>query len=145
MKRLNPRPRPAVHFVIFAATLGLAAAPLFAADRLRAGEWEFTTTRAGAEPNTFKHCVTPEEALMANGDTKTARGAAEKKSAGKCAITAYSTAGNAVSYAMTCGKVSLRSKATYTGDTSQGELVSKAEGAPEVVSHIKARRIGDCP
>ncbi|MEP7132715.1 MAG: DUF3617 family protein [Acidobacteriota bacterium] len=135
------------HSTIFvaAAVLALAAGSLSAADRLHAGQWEFTTTGPGGPPNIFKRCVQGDDALMANGDTKAARAIAEKKAAGRCTITEYSVAGDVVTYAMTCGKVILRSKATYTGDSSEGELVSKSGGDPEVVSHIKARRIGDCP
>ncbi len=145
MKRFNPERRSAVHFMVFALTLVLPAVPLFAADRLHAGQWEFTTTRTGEAPNTFKHCVQGDDALMANGDTRAARAIAEKKAAGRCTISEYSVTGNVVTYAMKCGKVSLRSKATYAGDSSEGELVSKNGTDPEIVSHIKARRIGDCP
>jgi hypothetical protein len=40
-----------------AIALALAASPLSAAERLRAGQWEFTITHAGkADATTFKHC-----------------------------------------------------------------------------------------
>ncbi len=130
---------------VLATAIALAlSAPLAAADRLHAGEWEFTTSHADGEPNVFKHCITADEATSVNGDSKSARAYAEKKSS-NCKIMDYRVAGDSVSFAMTCGTTSIRSTATYHGDTSEGELVSKNGSGPEVVSRVKARRIGDCP
>ena len=60
-------------------------------------------------------------------------------------FTNYNIDGNAVSYAMVCGPRIFRSTATYRGDTFEGDLKTKAEDAAEVVSHVKARRLGACP
>jgi len=130
---------------IAAGALALASAPLSAGERLRPGQWEFTTVRSGSEPNVLKHCITADEATTVNGDTKTARAYAEKKAAGRCTITAYDVHGDSVSYAMKCGDVAIRTTAVYHGDTSEGEQRSKKGSEPEVVSHVKARRLGDCP
>ena len=128
-----------------AVALALASAPLFAAERVRPGQWEFTIVHPGGEPNVFKHCITADEATSVNGDTKTARAYAEKKAAGRCTITSYDVHGNTVSYALKCGEVAIRTTSVYHGDTSEGEQTSKNGSAPEVVSHVKARRLGDCP
>jgi hypothetical protein len=131
--------------LIVSGALALASAPLSAGERIRPGQWEFTIIHPGSEPNVFKHCVTADEATSVNGDTKTARAYAEKKAAGRCAITAYDVHGDSVSYAMKCGEVAIRMTAVYHGDTSEGEQTSKKGSEPEVVSHVKARRLGDCP
>ena len=139
-----PKATPAL-VLLAAGALALASAPLSAAERLRPGQWEFTIVRPGAEPNVFKHCVTADEATSINGDTKTARAYSEKKAAGRCTITAYDVHGDSVSYAMKCGDVAIRATSVYHGDTSEGEQTSKKGSEPEVVSHVKARRLGDCP
>jgi hypothetical protein len=46
---------------------------------------------------------------------------------------------------MVCGPRTIRSTATYHGDTFESDLKTKAEGAAEVVTHVKARRLGACP
>ena len=119
--------------------------PLFAGERIRPGQWEYTIIRPGAEPNVIKRCVTADEAISVNGDSKTARAYAEKKAAGRCTILAYDVHGDSVSYAMKCGDVAIRASSVYHGDTSEGEQASKKGSEPEVVAHVKARRLGDCP
>jgi len=46
---------------------------------------------------------------------------------------------------MVCGPRTIRSTATYHGDTFESDLKTKAEGAAEVVTHVKAHRLGACP
>jgi hypothetical protein len=129
-----------------AIALALAASPLSAADRMRAGQWEFTTTQAGkGDATTFKHCITAAEAGSVNGDTKSARAYAERAARGECKVTEYKVEGNTVSYAILCGAVSIRSTTTYHGDTSEGDLFSKRDGSPQTVSHVRAKRLGYCP
>jgi hypothetical protein len=128
-----------------AFSLTMASAPLFAAERVRAGEWEFTTSHDKGEASTFKHCITADEAGSVNGDTKSARAYAEKKAAGRCKVTDYKVAGDTVTYAIVCGTTSIRSTATYHGDSSEGDLITTRDGGAEVVSHVKARRLGNCP
>jgi hypothetical protein len=130
--------------LLAAIALTLAVAPLSAADRMQTGQWEFTST-ANGETHTFKHCVNSGEVDTVNGDAKSARINAAKQAKGDCRITDYRVFGNAVAYAMVCGTTSIRSKAAYHGDAFEADVKTKAEGAPEVVSHIKARRLGACP
>ncbi len=131
--------------LVAAVALLLAAVPLSAAERLRPGQWEFTIIHAGGDTSVSKHCITADEATSVNGDTKTARAYAEKKAAGRCTITGYDVQGNSVSYAMKCGAVSIQTKAVFHGDTSEADQTSKNGSEPEVVTHVKARRLGDCP
>jgi Protein of unknown function (DUF3617) len=136
---------PRISTALLAAIgLTLAVAPLFAADRMQTGQWEFTSTTKG-ETHTFKHCVTSDEVGSVNGDTRSARANAAKRAAGHCIITYYKVDGNVVSYAMVCGPTAIRNTATYHGDTFEADLTTNAEGAAEVVAHVKARRLGACP
>jgi hypothetical protein len=130
----------------FLATIALTltVAPLSAADRMQTGQWEFTHT-ANGETHTFKHCVTPDEVVIVNSDTQSARAIAAKRAAGHCRITDYKIDGNVVSYAMVCGTTTTRSTATYHGDSFEADLNSKAEGTAEVASHVSAKRLGLCP
>ncbi|MEO8432113.1 MAG: DUF3617 family protein [Acidobacteriota bacterium] len=133
--------------VFSASVLGLAIstapAPLLAADRLQVGLWEFTSTTDGT-PNRFKHCVTPDEAGSINHDTRTARAYAEKHAAGRCTINDYKVEGSFVGYSLTCGDRTIRSRTTFHGDSSEGDLFTTV-GGKETVSHVTARRIGACP
>jgi len=140
MKNLSRRTALAAAF-----SLTLASTSLLAAERLRAGEWEFTTSHAKGESNTFKHCVTADEATSVNGDTTSARAYAERKAAGRCKVTEYKVGGDTVTYTIVCGTTTIRSTATYHGDTSESDLFTTRDGGPEVVSHVKARRTGNCP
>ncbi len=131
--------------LLAAGALALAAVPLSAAERLHPGQWEFTILHADGDTSVSKHCITADEATSVNGDTKTARAYAEKKAAGRCTITAYDVQGNSVSYAMKCGAVSIRTTAVFHGDTSESDQTAKNGSEPEVVTHVKAKRLGDCP
>jgi hypothetical protein len=129
---------------LLAAALTLTAAPLFAADRMMPGMWEFTST-ANNETHTFKHCATPDETASVNGDAKSARANAAKRAAGHCTITDFNINGNTVTYAMVCDKTSVRSTTTYFGTTFESALKTKTEGAAEVSTRVTAKRLGVCP
>jgi hypothetical protein len=132
--------------VLTAIVLALAASSLTAGERLHPGQWEFTTTHGGKDDaTTFKHCISAAEAGSVNGDTRSARAYAEKTAGTRCKVTAYKVEGSSVSYAILCGDTSIRSTSTFHGDTSEGELFTKRGGGVELVSHVKARRLGDCP
>jgi hypothetical protein len=130
--------------LLAASGLMLIVAPLPAADRMQTGQWEFTHTASG-DTHTFKHCVTPDEVAIVNADAQSARALATKRAAGHCKMTDYKVDGNVVSYEMVCGTTTTRSTATYHGDSFEADLKTKAEGAPEVASHVKAKRLGVCP
>jgi uncharacterized protein DUF3617 len=133
-------------FLGTAIALALAASPLTAAERFHAGQWEMTATHAGENNATpFTKCITAAEAVSVNGDAKSARAFAEKAAGAECKITDYKIEGNTVSYAIHCGAVSMRSTTTFHGDTYESDLFSKRDGRPEIVTHVKAKRLGDCP
>ena len=68
---------------------------MLAAERMAAGQWEFTLTGNG-ESRIMKQCMTPDQANEMNGDTKTARAFAEKRTNGRCTIKSYDIQGNTV-------------------------------------------------
>jgi hypothetical protein len=130
--------------LLAAIGLTLAVAPLSAAERLKPGMWRFTTT-SGSETHTFKRCLKPEETDRINGDTKADRGNAAKRAAGDCTLTEFKVEGMVVTYAKTCGNMKVRNTTTYHGDTFEVDITTKTEGAPEVSSHMTAKRLGICP
>jgi hypothetical protein len=132
--------------VLFTAVCGLLLAvtlPLRAADRMAAGQWEFTLTGDG-ESRTMKQCMTPDQANEMNGDTRSARAFAEKRNNGRCTIQSYDVLGNTVKYSLLCAGRTIESSTTFTGDTSEGTLTTTANGKVDTRT-VKARRLGACP
>src|ERR1700737_1354033 len=127
-----------------AIALALAAAPLSAADRVRTGQWEVTSTNNG-RARTFKNCLRADEAAATNGDAKAGRAYTQKLLAGHCTFTDYKVEGSLVSSVMTCGKTTVRTPTTYHGDSYQSESKTTTGGAPEGVSHASEKPLGDCP
>ena len=130
--------------LVTAIALALAASPLYAADRMRVGRWEVTSTSNG-RTNTFKNCLSAADAGAMNGDAKTSQAYSAKLLPAQCKFTDYKVDGNVVTWVMTCGDTRVRSSTTYRGDSYQSDSTTKTGSAPEVVSHISAKRIGDCP
>lgn len=120
-----------------------AVSPLWAADRLVTGQWEFTVTTDGAS-HTSKHCVTAEEAAGVNGTVATARAHSEEKAArGHCSVKSFDIQGDTVTYSLTCGTRRIDSTTTFHGDSSEGSLTTTHEGK-SVVTQVKAQRLGLC-
>jgi hypothetical protein len=115
-----------------------------AAERMAAGQWQFTLTSNG-ESRTMKQCMTPDQANEMNGDTKTARAFAEKRTQGRCTIKSYDIQGNTVKYSLVCGDRTIDSSTTFTGDTSEGTLTTTTADGKVDTRTVKARRLGACP
>jgi len=125
--------------------LGLTStSPLLAAERMKAGNWEFTTTTDGQGTRTFKKCMTPEDAKSVNGDEKTGRAAAEKSAGQHCALKEYKIVGETVSYALACDTAAIKSTATYHGDSFEGTMTTQ-RGGKDATTRVKGRRLGACP
>ena len=127
------------------AALVLPAALLAAPERLHAGQWELTTSHVDGEPDSMKICISAEEAASINGGAKTGRAYAEKQAGAGCKVNDYTVNGNLVTYSVTCGKSTVKATVTYGGDTSEGDTVIQSEGKPEIVMHVKGKRLGECP
>ena len=69
-------------FTSVCALLFAGALSVRAAERMAAGQWEFTLTGNG-ESRIMKQCIAPDQANEMNGDTKTARAFAEKRAKGR--------------------------------------------------------------
>lgn len=131
-------------FTFFCALLLAGAFSVRAAERMAAGQWEFTLTGSG-ESKVMKQCMTPDQTEEMNGDTKTARAIAEKRAKGRCTVKSYDIQGNTVNYALICGDRTIESTTTFTGDTSEGtQTITTADGKIETRT-VKARRLGPCP
>jgi uncharacterized protein DUF3617 len=118
--------------------------PVRAADRMAAGQWAFTMTGNG-ESRTFNQCMTPDQANEMNGDSKTARSFAEKRTNGRCTIKSYDVLGNTVKYSLACGDRTIDSTTTFTGDTSEGTVTATTANGTVDTRTVKARRLGACP
>jgi len=121
----------------------IAATSVHGADRAQTGNWEFKMTTNG-QTRTATSCVTPEEAAAANGNTKSARAAAEKAAKGRCTFPTYDVTGDTVTYTMNCGGTVMESKATYHGDTMTGVLKTTRQGKQSTTA-VKGYRLGVCP
>src|ERR1700710_93627 len=119
--------------------LGLSTTPLLPAERMKAGEWEFTTTTQGQGSRTFKKCMTPADAASVNGDEKTGRAAAERSAGPHCARKEYKIVGETVSYALAWDSSAISSTAPYRGDSFEGTMTAKRQGK-ESTTRVKARR-----
>ena len=118
--------------------------PVFAADRMKAGMWEVTTTEAGkSQVNT--HCVPPDQAKGSNGTEQEVRAALDTSAAGlHCTIQDFALKGDTISYTYACPNRSTTSSTTYHGDTYESAVTSKASTGSHT-RQIKGRRLGDCP
>ncbi len=139
----TPIIRRAILLTSLSALIAFAASPLQAADRLMAGQYEFTMTTEG-KTQISTRCVTPDEAKSVNGDAKAGREYIEKAGKGACTVRAYDVTGNTVSCTMACGASVVRtSSATYHGDSFEGDATTTAGGKTHT-AHTKAKRVGAC-
>ena len=121
-----------------------SASSVRAAERMKVGQWEFTTTTTGQAPRTFKKCMNVLDASSVNGDEKSGRAAAEKAAGAHCALKEYKVVGDTVSYALACDTATIASSTTYHGDSFEGTMTTKRDGK-ETSTHVKGRRLGACP
>lgn len=124
------------------ALLFLFSTTVFAGDRIMTGQWEFAMTTDGAT-RTISQCITAEKAAEVNADSKSGRAQAEKDANGRCTVDAYDAAGDKVGYTLTCGGRVIKSMTTYHGDSSDGSLVTVADGKTTTTG-VKAKRLGPC-
>ena len=120
----------------------IAATSLRATDRMQTGNWEKSVTIKG-HTATSTRCVTKEEAISVNGDTKSARAYAEKELKGTCNIQAYDVTGNTITSRMDCEGTLIEMTFTYHGDTYEGVSKSTLQGTQTTMT-FKGRRLGSC-
>ncbi len=136
--------RTTLPFLSALSLVALGSPPLQAAERMTAGEWQFDmTTSTGSHSS--KQCVGKEAADGVNGSVASAREYAAKTAAkGNCTIGTFEVKGNTIMYTMACGKLSIKSEATYHGTSSEAVLTTTT-GGKSSKTEVKARRLGPCP
>ena len=120
-----------------------AGSPLYASERVAAGQWEVVSTTDG-EAHTFKYCLKPEDATSMNGDEAIARAYTEKHMGKNYKLTKFKADGNSISYTSAYGPVIAETTTTYHRDTFEGVLKTTNNGTVRT-TQIRARRLGDCP
>jgi len=122
----------------------VAGSSASAAERMKSGMWEVTTSENG-KSLTNTHCVTPDQAKGSNGTEQEVRAALEKSAAGlHCTIQGFALMQDTISYTYVCPNRSTTSRTTYHGDAYESVVTSKTS-ADSHTRQIKGRRLSDCP
>jgi hypothetical protein len=121
-----------------------ASASVFAAERMKSGMWEVTTTEDGkSRANT--HCLTPDQVKGSNGTDQEMRAALNKSAAGlHCTIQEFVLHGDVISYAYVCPDRSTTYSTTYHGDAYESVVTAKGAAGSHTLQ-VKGRRLSDCP
>lgn len=121
-----------------------ATSSLAAADRMKSGMWEVTTSESG-KSQASTHCVTPDQTKGANGTEQEVRATLEKSAAGlHCSMQDFALKEPSISYTYACPGRSTTSSTTYHGDAYESVVTSKGSTGSHT-REIKGRRLGDCP
>jgi Protein of unknown function (DUF3617) len=146
-RRANHR----VHVILLcmAALAAVVAPAARAEERIRAGQWEMTTTQDGKQINSGMSCITPEMAASSNTDQPAMRALLETSWAkANCTLTALAATANTVSYTVDCapgpGAKTITSASKYHGGTFETELTTTRNGTT-TSTVTKGRYIGSCP
>jgi len=123
----------------------LSVVPAFAADPIREGWWEVSTTTVmpgmpmKLPPTVVKHCYTKEDvkdqAKVVAGSNK------------DCKMTSYKVSGNKVTWSMVCTG---QSAGTFSGETvfsanSYTSTMKMKSQGQNITMKMNAKRLGDCP
>jgi hypothetical protein len=130
---------------VFSATIAPTAT---SQDRVHAGLWQMTTTKAGATINTRTRCMTAEETSGSNGDAKALRDVLEKSfEKASCVVKDIAATEKSISYVVDCGTGAsahtLSSVAEYRGDTFEIQFTVK-RGTTADTTVTKGHRVGAC-
>ena len=145
-KFLDIAGKPAIFLSALALTAMLMAVPVFAAERVLAGQYEITTVEADGKTRTGTNCITAEQAAGVNGDAKVGRAYMEKAAKGACKVTAYDIVGDTVSTEMVCGGgTTVVGRVTFHGnDASESHTTITRGGKTVLDAHLKSKRVGAC-
>jgi Protein of unknown function (DUF3617) len=126
--------RVVIVIAFFGAVL---AAPAYAADRVRAGQWT-GTTMVGGKTYPTSSCMTQGDADAMNGDAKAIQGYLEGIIPSSiCTISDVKASGGQVVYSATCGK-----NATKVVTTSY--FGTRSEGTDSTGAKTEAKLVGPC-
>jgi hypothetical protein len=140
---INPLASCALRLVLLVGFMASTALPLHAAERLTAGQYEFTATTNG-KTRTSTQCFTANDAKAVNADAKAGRNYAETAAKGACTITAYDVKGGTVSYTMACGESETTTSATYHGDSFESDTTTTVGKSIARTTHTQGKRVGSC-
>jgi hypothetical protein len=126
--------------LVASAALLLHVSNAMAADRVQPGDWETTLTMPNVKPMVSKHCITPAEAKLMNGDLPALRKYVEdstaKNTRGRCVVRSVAVKGNQTTVAIACGKTEVVATTTYHGD--------RYESTSSNGTKIAGKRLGSC-
>jgi len=113
------------------------ALPVYAVERMRAGQWTGTTL-VGGRMHPTSSCITQSDADAMNGDAKAVQAYLEKIiPASICKISDVTAQGGQIAYTASCGKLPAKVVTTsYHGDSS--------EGTDSTGAKTEARLAGPC-
>jgi hypothetical protein len=122
---------------LFVIAVVIVAAPTYAADRIRAGQWTGTTI-IGAKTFPTSSCISQSDAAAINGDAKAIQAYLETIIPPDiCKISDVKAEGIKIIYTATCGNVPSKVVTTsYYGNRS--------EGTDSTGSKIEAKLVGPC-
>ena len=113
------------------------AVPAEAADRIRAGQWDGTTTMAGGRMRPSSSCMTQSDADALNGDAKTVQAYLEKAIPPTiCKVSDVKVNGGQVIYTSVCRGVKNVITTNYHGDSFEGTTTDGTK--------TEAKRVGAC-
>jgi hypothetical protein len=130
----------------FALLAALSAPAIGAQTRMKAGQWENTSTREG-QTSTHTICLTQATADTINGSPALIRTQFENAAAkdGACKITDLKVEASSVTSTMACGTTSLTNVMIFHGgETAENTMTTHADGK-EYVATMKMKRLGACP
>jgi hypothetical protein len=123
----------------------IAVPSLQAAERMRAGQWEITSTSDG-QSRTNTHCDSAARVKDANGSAEEVQASLEKGAAKlHCTVEDLKVGTDSISYRYVCPQTTTTSVTTYHGDTFDSQVTSKGAAGGEHASHTTGRRLGECP
>jgi hypothetical protein len=128
----------------------VANATVRADERMRAGNYELTTTvtvggQSSTDPVT-NHCADASAVRPVNGDALSLRTTAEQAArTARLAMKDYSLRGNTQAYTLVGPAMSITTTTTYGPDSVDLVVVTTLKGSSPRTVQVRARRTGDCP
>jgi len=124
--------------LLLACVFACLALPAEAADRMRAGQWDGTTTMTGGRTRPSSSCMTQSDVDALNGDVKSVRAYLEKViPPAICKLTDIKLNGSQIIYTAVCSGSAPNTVTTnYHGDRFEGTSTSG--------TNTEAKFVGPC-
>jgi hypothetical protein len=123
--------------LLFACVFACLALPAEAADRMRAGQWDGTTTMTGGRTRPSSSCMTQSDVDALNGDVKSVQAYLEKAiPVTICKLSDIKVNGGQVIYTSVCGGAKNVITTNYHGDRFE---VTSTSG-----TKTEAKFVGPC-